>query len=79
MQKNIFNTCICGITHKFDFNYLKNKSIHLAKEEKIVVDNKDKYTDQNEKADIKAELKTDLIMLLAENSYPPINKDEVLK
>ncbi|MAE79985.1 MAG: hypothetical protein CL695_00185, partial [Chloroflexi bacterium] len=27
----------------------------------------------------KAELKVDLIMLLADNGYPPVNKDEVYK
>jgi len=28
---------------------------------------------------IMAELKVDLIMLLADNGYPPVNKDEVYK
>ena len=29
--------------------------------------------------DIKAELKADLIILLAENDYPPVDRDEVYK
>ena len=29
--------------------------------------------------DDKAELKVDLIMLLAENGYPPVDRDEVYK
>lgn len=44
-----------------------------------MVDDKAKYTDWNQRDDIKAELKVDLIILLAENDYPPITKDEVFK
>ena len=33
----------------------------------------------NNREDIKAELKVDLIMLLAENGYPPITHDDVYK
>jgi type I restriction enzyme, R subunit len=29
--------------------------------------------------DIKSELKADLIILLAENDYPPVDRDEVYK
>ena len=53
--------------------------IKLAKAVKVLVDDKAKYTDWNERADIKAELKMDLIILLAEHDYPPITKDEVFK
>jgi type I restriction enzyme R subunit len=63
----------------FDFSYPEDKLIVLAKEVKIVVDDKSKYTDWNIREDIKAELKVDLIMLLAKHGYPPITKDEVFK
>jgi type I restriction enzyme R subunit len=43
------------------------------------VDDKAKYTDWSKRDDIKAELKVDLIILLAENDYPPIDRDEVYK
>jgi type I restriction enzyme R subunit len=46
---------------------------------KTVVDDKAKYTDWSQRADIKAELKVDLIILLAENGYPPVDRDEVYK
>ena len=36
-------------------------------------------TDWNERLDIKAELKMDLIILLGDNGYPPVTKDEVFK
>lgn len=34
---------------------------------------------KNKAADIKAELKADLIVLLADNKYPPVDRDEVYK
>ena len=53
--------------------------LHLAKEVKKVVDDKARYTDWSVRDDIKAELKADLIILLAENGYPPVDRDEVYK
>ncbi|MGG4548364.1 type I restriction enzyme endonuclease domain-containing protein [Rossellomorea marisflavi] len=40
---------------------------------------KAKYTDWAHRDDIKAELKVDLILTLAENGYPPVPRDEVFK
>ena len=37
------------------------------------------FTDWSKRDDIKAELKVDLIILLAENGYPPVDRDEVYK
>lgn len=53
--------------------------IKLAEEVKTVVDDEAKYTDWSARADIKAELKVDLIILLAESGYPPVDRDEVYK
>lgn len=44
-----------------------------------MVDDLAKYTDWSKHDDIKAELKVDLIFLLAEHDYPPVNRDEVYK
>ncbi|GAA4242834.1 type I restriction endonuclease subunit R [Winogradskyella damuponensis] len=78
-EEKAFYDILKAIAHKYDFNYPDDKLIHLAKEVKKVVDDKAKYTDWNQRDDIKAELKVDLIILLAENDYPPITKDEVFK
>jgi type I restriction enzyme R subunit len=78
-EEKAFYDILKSIAHKFDFDYPEDKLIHLAKEVKLVVDDKTKYTDWNHRDDIKAELKVDLIMLLAKNDYPPITKDEVYK
>ena len=64
---------------KYDFYYPEDKLIELSKKVKVVVDDKAKYTDWSKREDIKAELKVDLIMLLAENGYPPVDRDEVYK
>lgn len=64
---------------KYDFMYPEDKLISLAQQVKDVVDDKAKYTDWSKRADIKAELKADLIILLAENGYPPVDRDEVYK
>lgn len=78
-EEKAFYDILKTIAHKYDFSYPEDKLISLAKEVKIVVDNKSKYTDWNIREDIKAELKVDLILLLAKHGYPPITKDEVFK
>jgi type I restriction enzyme R subunit len=44
---------------------------------KEVVDDKAQYTDWNQREDIRAGLKVDLILLLAGHGYPPVDRDEV--
>ncbi|MDD2358548.1 MAG: HsdR family type I site-specific deoxyribonuclease [Thiovulaceae bacterium] len=78
-EEKAFYDILKAISIKYDFAYPEDKLITLAKEVKIVVDDKSKYTDWNIREDIKAELKVDLIMLLAKHGYPPITKDEVFK
>jgi type I restriction enzyme R subunit len=67
------------LAFKYDFSYPEDKLLHLAKLVKAVVDDKSKYADWSKRDDIKAELKVDLIILLAENDYPPVDRDEVYK
>ena len=78
-EEKAFYDILKSIAIKYDFSYPEDKLIALSKEVKIVVDDKSKYTDWNIREDIKAELKVDLIMLLAKHGYPPITKDEVFK
>jgi len=78
-EEKAFYDILKSIAVKFDFSYPEDKLIELSKEVKKVVDDKTKYTDWNVRDDIKAELKVDLIMLLAKHGYPPITKDEVFK
>lgn len=78
-EEKAFYDILKALAHKYDFTYPEDKLLHLAKEVKTVVDDKAKYTDWSAREDIKAELKADLIVLLAENDYPPVDRDEVYK
>jgi len=78
-EEKAFYDILKALTIKYDFEYPEDKLLVLAKEVKIVVDDKAKYTDWSRRDDIKAELKVDLIMLLAEHGYPPVDRDEVYK
>ena len=78
-EEKAFYDILKALAAKYDFSYPEDKLIELAKEVKKVVDDKAKYTDWDHREDIKAELKVDLIILLAENDYPPVDRDEVYK
>ena len=70
-EEKSFYDILKQLAHKYDFEYPENKLIPLSKKVKLVVDDKAKYTDWDKRDDIKAELKADLIILLAEFDYRP--------
>mgnify|MGYP000598535970 CR=1 FL=1 len=76
-EEKAFYDILKSLAHKYNFEYAENKLIELSKAVKKLVDDKAKYTDWNQRDDIKSELKMDLIMLLAEYGYPPVDRDEV--
>lgn len=78
-EEKAFYDILKALAVKYDFSYPNDKLITLAQKVKTVVDDKAKYTDWSKRDDIKAELKVDLIILLAENDYPPVDRDEVYK
>jgi type I restriction enzyme, R subunit len=78
-EEKAFYDILKSLAHKYDFEYPEEKLILLSKKVKEVVDDKAKYTDWSRRNDIKAELKADLIVLLAEYGYPPVDRDEVYK
>lgn len=78
-EEKAFYDILKTLAEKYDFSYPKDKLLFLAKEVKQIVDDKAKYTDWSERNDIKAELKVDLIILLGDNGYPPVDRDEVYK
>ncbi|MFK3975887.1 type I restriction endonuclease subunit R [Shewanella vesiculosa] len=79
LEEKAFYDILLSLAVKYDFSYPEDKLLELAKAVKKVVDDKAKYTDWSQRADIKAELKVDLIMLLAKFGYPPVSRDEVYK
>jgi len=64
---------------KYDFDYPEDKLIELAQAVKDIVDNQAKFTDWDQRDDIKASLKVSLIIELAKFGYPPVSRDEVYK
>jgi len=79
LEEKAFYDILLSLAVKYDFTYPEDKLLTLAKAVKGIVDDKAKYTDWNQRDDIKAELKVDLILVLAEHGYPPVDRDEVYK
>ena len=59
--------------------YGSDRLLDLAKDIKIIVDDKAKYAAWSARDDIKAELKVNIILKLAEYNYPPVTLDDVYK
>ncbi|MBR3982786.1 MAG: DUF3387 domain-containing protein, partial [Bacteroidaceae bacterium] len=78
-EEKAFNDILIAVAKQFGFDYPEDKAKLLASEIKKIVDDKSKYTDWAKRDDIKAELKMDLILILAEYGYPPVTNDEVFK
>lgn len=79
VEEKAFYDILEAIAKKHGFEYPHEKLIELSKAVKIVVDDKAQYADWSHRDDIKAELKVDLILILAKHGYPPVTKDEVFK
>lgn len=79
IEEKAFYDILQSLAVKYDFTYPEDQLLDLAKAVKTVVDDKSSYPDWNDREDIRAELKVDLIVLLAEYGYPPIDHDEVYK
>ena len=79
VEEKAFYDILKSIAKQFGFEYPEEKLLKLAAEIKTIVADKSKYTDWSTRDDIKAELKMDLILILAEYGYPPVTNDEVFK
>lgn len=78
-EEKAFYDILKAVAAKHEFEYPHDKLIKLSKDIKVIIDDKAKYTDWLHRDDIKAELKVDLILILADNGYPPVPKDEIFK
>ncbi|MDY3756499.1 MAG: HsdR family type I site-specific deoxyribonuclease [Treponema sp.] len=67
----------CAKKFHFEGKISNGKMKDLAKKVKALVDDKTRYTDWNQRIDVKAEMEADLMILLDENGYPPEPFDEV--
>ena len=77
LEEKAFYDILKKLAQKYEFAYPEDKLLTLAKVVKEVVDDKAQYTDWNQREDIRAGLKVELILLLAKHGYPPVDRDEV--
>ena len=78
-EEKAFYDILMSLAVKYDFTYPEDKLVELSQAVKVVVDDKARFPDWNNRDDIKASLKVDLILLLAKFGYPPVTQDEVYK
>ena len=78
-EEKAFYDILVSCAKKFDFEnqYPDAKMKDLAKKVKALVDDKTRYTDWDQRIDVKAEMEADLMILLDENGYPPVPRNEV--
>jgi type I restriction enzyme R subunit len=78
-EEKAFYDILVNCAKKFNFEdqYPDDKMKDLAKKVKLLVDDKTRYTDWNQRIDVKAEMEADLMILLDDNGYPPVPRNEV--
>ena len=76
-EEKAFYDILKELCIKYDFKYPDDKMIELSKQVKIIVENQAKFPDWNKRDDIKSALKVELILILDEFDYPPVERDEV--
>ena len=78
-EEKAFYDILASCAKKFHFEeqFSDEKMKNLAKKVKALVDDKTRYTDWDQRIDVKAEMEADLMILLDENGYPPEPFNEV--
>lgn len=77
-EEKAFYDILYALANKYHFSYPEESLLILAKKVKEIVDETACFVDWNNRADLKAKLKVNLIKLLAKYDYPPaIDRHEV--
>ena len=81
IEVKAFYDILKSVAERYGFldQYTEDQYIALAKDVKKVVDDKTQYIDWDRKADIKAQLKVQIILTLAKHGYPPATRDDVFR
>ncbi len=81
IEVKAFYDILKSVAEQYGFldNYSDEQYIAIAKDVKDEVDDNTRYIDWDKKADIKAQLKVQIILTLAKHGYPPKTRDEVFK
>lgn len=84
-EEKAFFDILEAVAKKYNFydeyieKYGEESLLNLAKDIKVIVDDKAKYAAWSARDDIKAEFKVNIILKLADYHYPPVTVDEVYK
>ena len=76
-EEKVFFDILIAVRDAHCFPYAEEKCLALAKEIKRLVDDKSKFADWANRTDIKAQLESDLAVLLYKHGYPPEWDEEV--
>lgn len=76
-EEKVFFDILVAVRDSHEFPYADEKCVTLAKEIKSLVDDKSKFADWSNRTDIKAQLESDLAVLLYRHGYPPEWDEEV--
>lgn len=81
IEVKAFYDILKSVAERYGFlgEYTEEQYIALANDVKDVVDDKTQFIDWDKKADIKAQLKVQIILTLAKHKYPPATRDDVFK
>ena len=71
-EEKAFYDILVAVAEKFKFEYPDDKNIKLAKAIREKIKEQIKYSDWNNRDDIKAAMQVEIILLLAEYGYPPV-------
>ncbi|WP_066015223.1 type I restriction endonuclease subunit R [Endozoicomonas atrinae] len=77
LEEKAFYDILKKVADKYEFTYEDDRLLDLAGKVKAVVDDKARFPDWNNRDDIKASLRVELIMLLSKHGYPPVSFNEV--
>ena len=77
LEEKAFYDILKKVADKYQFSYEEDRLLELATKVKAVVDDKAGFPDWNNRDDIKASLRVELIMLLSKHGYPPVSFNEV--
>jgi type I restriction enzyme R subunit len=76
-EEKAFYDILKELCIKYGFTYPEDKLIALSEKVKEIVDEQAKFPDWSKRDDIKSALKADLILILDEFGYPPVERNEV--
>ena len=71
-EEKAFYDVLVSVEEEYGFTFPEEKNLFLAKKICELVRDKTKYADWSNRGDIKAELQADIIIVLAEEGFPPI-------